>query len=272
MENLLKINCSQIGIIMSSKEGITKKQLERITELKAKENRTENQNIELFQLLDKENQAKKDTSISETAKTLIREIWLKDKFGYKEIITTPEMQKGNISEQDSFSLIQSILKGQFRISCKTKYEGKLPLNNEFLKGIPDIDQDSEDLIEEIKTPYTIKTFMDSELIKLYEYQIRGYLSILNRSKGRLIYALVPTPKDIIISMQNRVKWQYGGDERNPDYIKISEQIEFNHITCIELIPPEKRIKVFEVTRDIEIENKIYEQVKKCRSYYNQLSL
>lgn len=205
--------------------------------------------------------------LGETAKSVVENYWLKEQFGFYEEVTTDEMYKGLLVEQDSMALVQKVLGGEFRTKCNDYLE------NEFLMGNPDIVLSK--VVEDIKSSYTLRTFYGSELTDLYEYQGRGYMALAGKDKFRLIYCLVDTPAEIIIKLKKRLFYQYDSDEFNLDYIRLSKQIETNHLPSripLDVLPLHKRIKIFEIERDISIENKIYEQVKKCRNYYNSLTI
>jgi len=202
--------------------------------------------------------------LSETAKTRIREKWLFNKYGYRELVETDEMLKGKLCEADSMLLTYEVLGGEPRIPFKQK------IANDFIKGIPDIVLKRESCVEDNKTSFTIKTFMDAELSKLYEYQLRGYMWLLGCEKARLIYCLINTPDEILIKMKQRIFYKFDQDNENPEYIKQIEQIDRNH--KYDDIPKIDKVKVFEITRDLAIEEKIKQQVIKCRNYYNTLKL
>jgi hypothetical protein len=38
------------------------------------------------------------------------------------------------------------------------------------------------------------------------------------------------------------------------------------------VPKESRVKVFQIERDLEIEQQIFDRVKLCREYYNTIKL
>lgn len=201
-------------------------------------------------------------NLSETAKSMIQEKWLYDNFGYKDDVFTDEMMKGILQEQDAMSLVQDVLGGEFRKRFKKN------ISNNYLTGTPDCVL--QDVVEDIKCSFTIKTFINAELSKLYEYQLRGYMALLGLKKARLIYCLVQTPDEIITEQKKRFYFKFGCDEENKDYQKISEQIERNH--DISMIPKEKRIKVFEIEHNEDKIQILYNKIEKAREYYNNLKL
>ena len=118
-------------------------------------------------------------NLSETAKSYIESLYLKNVFGYKEIVQTDEMLKGILTESDSLKLVHEVLGGDFR------FKNRELLENDYIKGTPDIIL--KDCIEDIKSSFTIKTFYNSEITTLYEWQLRAYMWLTNRKKARLIY-------------------------------------------------------------------------------------
>jgi hypothetical protein len=201
-------------------------------------------------------------NLAETTKTMVEEIWLRDNYGYAERVQTDEMLKGILCEQDSMDLAQQVLGGGFRKRYKNNK------SNEYISGTPDILVDG--VVEDIKTSWSIKTFFNAEMTKLYEYQLRGYMALLGVKEARLIYCLVDTPEEIVAGLKQRVWYKYGQNPESEDYIREAKQIEVNH--KYSHIEPSKRVKVFTITHDEAIMDKVYQQVIKCQNYYNTLSL
>ena len=207
--------------------------------------------------------AKEAGELGETAKTFIEEMWLKDKYGYYEEVSSPEMMKGLLCEQDSMELVQKVCGGEFR----TAY-GK-QLANDYIKGTPDIVLSTH--IEDIKTSWSLKTFFNAELLPAYYAQGQGYMELTGRKKYQGIYWLVPTPASLLDGEYKKIEWRFKGDENNPDFQKAVTQFGRNN-ECIHDIPIEKRIKVFEFEYDGEYIKKLYSQIEKARKYYESLSL
>lgn len=201
--------------------------------------------------------------LSETAKTLVESMWLKNNFGYREIITTDAMTKGLKLEQDSMALVQSVLKGAFRIKNRKQ------ISNDYLIGTPDIIL--SDCVEDIKTSYNLRTFFEAEPSKMYIAQAQAYMELTGLKHYRLIYCLVPNTDEAIIKECERIAWQYGRDYENEDYIAHCSQIKANN-DCIAKIPIEQRVKVFEFEHDAEMVAKIYGQIEKARVYYETIKL
>lgn len=205
--------------------------------------------------------------LGETAKGIVEKIWLADNFDYRENVTTDEMKKGLLCEQDSMQLVQDVLGGEFRTKNTVTFK------NDYCVGTPDIVLKNEDFDEDIKTSYNLRTFFEAEFKKgnNYWWQGQDYMWLTGKKNYRLIYCLVPTPDSIILEEKKRVWFKFDCDETNPDYIEISMQIDHNN-NIINSLPKEKRIKVFEFGIDLDAIEQIKIQHAKAQIYYNSLEL
>ena len=201
--------------------------------------------------------------LRQTAKTMIEAMWLKNTFGYREIVTTDEMTKGLRLEQESMALAQQVLGGAFRSKNRETFK------NDFIIGTPDIIL--TDYVEDIKTCYNLRTFFEAEPTKLYLTQAQCYMALTGRKSYRLIYCLVPNTYEAIIKECERVAWQYGRDYENADYIDHCTQIKLNN-DCIKSIPPMQRVKIFEFSYDETVMDMLYRKIELAREYYKTLSL
>ena len=218
-------------------------------------------------------QSKEPGALSKTAKSYIEEVWRKNKFGYEEKVMTDPMKKGLICEQDSMSLVQSVIGGSLRLRYNKE------LSNEYIKGTPDIVLFNDGIIEDIKTSYTLKTFMDAELDSNYYGQGQGYMQLANElpnlkvpfTQYRLIYCLVPTPDDMIQNERMRLGYKFLDNENNPDYKDMDEQIQHNN-NIISKIPEIERVKVFPFEFDGGYISELYHRIRAAREYYKGIVL
>lgn len=202
-------------------------------------------------------------NLSESAKALVQSMWLDKNFEYKEILVNDYMNKGLLLEQNSMALAQSVLGGQFRTKNRER------LNNDYFIGTPDIIL--KDCVEDIKTSWSLKTFMNAELTPLYMAQAQAYMALTGILQYRLIYALVPTDESVILKNCDKLVWQYGGDYSNEDYIAHSTQIKRNN-DLIKDIPAHDRVKVFEFVCDAMMVNELHRRIEKAREYYLTIKL
>lgn len=205
--------------------------------------------------------------LSETAKTMVESIWLNNKYGYKENVVTDEMMKGLLCEQDSMALVQKVLGGEFRLKNTERKE------NDYVIGCADIVLKKEDIIEDIKSSYNLRTFFEADFKQgnAYWWQGQAYMWLWGKTNYRLIYCLVPTPDEYIVEQKKRFYYKFNCDENNQDYIDISMQIDHNN-NLIKDIPAKQRVKVFEFKIDHDAIEKVKIQHAKAVNYYNTLKL
>jgi len=181
----------------------------------------------------------KSEQLSETAKSEIRKIAKEQFFGFSSSITTKPMLKGKDWEEESIALVNQV-RGTFYVKNKERYE------NEFLTGEPDIILDNS--IIDIKTSWSLDTWPatpEEGVNKDYEWQIRGYLWLLNKPVGYLIYCMIDTD-DVLL-----------GDWDNRFIHKVSH------------IDPRKRITVLEYQRNTINEEMMVEKLTAATEYYNE---
>ena len=107
------------------------------------------------------------------------------------------MLKGTDWEEESIALVNQV-RGTFYVKNKERFE------NEFLTGEPDIILD--DSIIDIKTSWSLETWPatpEEGVNKDYEWQIRGYLWLLNKPVGYLIYCMIDTDDILLSDWDNR---------------------------------------------------------------------
>jgi len=270
-----KARASGAGSLMIGGTSFTGKDKERLSELEDRKNGTflnskgkpmiysDNMKYEHAHLVEKK---AKGFQLGKTSKSFIEDVWLYNRYGYKELFTIDETLKGNICEQDIFRLADEVLPvSVLRSKSKDRKE------NDFFTGQCDISLDKEDLIEDAKASFTLRTFFKIESYpELYYAQGQVYMDLYEKSNFRLIYGLVNTPEFIIEGLERRMFYKYGGDENNSHYIKACKQIRQNH--NYDHIPSVDKIKVFEFERNDEYINEMKKRVVLARKYYDGLRL
>jgi hypothetical protein len=181
----------------------------------------------------------KSEILSETAKSYIKTKAKEDYFGYSTHLQTKPMLKGTDWEEESIALVNQV-KGTFYVKNKERFE------NEFLTGEPDIILDNS--IIDIKTSWSLDTWPatpEEGINAQYEWQIRGYLWLLDKPVGYLIYCMIDTD-DVLL-----------GDWDNKFIHKVSH------------IDPAKRITVLEYQRNTINEEMMVEKLTAATEYYNE---
>lgn len=193
-----------------------------------------------LKLLMTQPKSKKNSELSETAKSLIKDLAKENVFGVRKNIASKPMQKGIRCEQDSIDLLNLVLFEDYK-----KHVGRV--SNGYITGECDIL--TRDCVRDIKTSWSFDTFpfFDDELSNDYEWQMRGYMWLYDRERAIVDFCLVDTPEDLI------------------GY----EQLELHTVSHIDIT---KRVKSIVYEREKEKEEMIIEKVIVAREYYNSLIL
>ncbi len=187
----------------------------------------------------------KSEVLSETTKSYIRGLAKQDFYGYNVDLNNKYINKGNLQENDSIALFNSVMFSNYSKNTER-------LNNEWLTGEADIVLD--DQIVDIKTSWSLETFpatSEEGVNKLYEWQLRAYMMLYNKNYASLVYCMVSTHPSLLNEWENLSLHQ------------------------VDHIAPEKRITTLLFSRDLELEEEIKVRLHHCTEYYvkyiNQLN-
>jgi len=208
--------------------------------------------------------------LSKGGKTYVEEIWLKDNFNYKEVVSSKYMSKGINQESKAIDML-SELDNEFYFKNIARIE------TELLTGECDIDTGSK--VIDIKCPWSVKTFFSSELTRDYEWQGRAYMYLYNREVFELTYVLLDADEQTILNEQHKVYWNYKrlneDFEENDDlytrYLKDTKQVRSN-IELGDRLSSKYRVKRFSIYRDTKKEEMMLNQLKKASDYYKTITL
>ena len=215
----------------------------------------------------------KSETLSETAKTYLKEWLIQTKYNRKNVFTNKYVEKGNLNEEDGVTLASIY----FRDYLDTTTEYK---KNDYFCGTCDINHEKHGIID-IKNSYSLKTFpIFSEKIPdaKYEDQVRTYFELYNNRKGGVMYVLTDMPLNLL---EREIKWLETDDEKQEKAInfiftldnwkKAKEQLFPNagEIDFVE-IPKLDRVKFFKVDFSEEWVKKAINKVKESRKYLDNL--
>lgn len=185
------------------------------------------------------NARSKSETLSQTTKSYLQE-WVKEQiYGVRKVIENKYLRKGLHCEEDSIQVYALAGDSDFAIKNSKNY------SNEYLTGTPDLI--IEDKVVDIKTSWDCFTFplFDSEMPnKDYYWQLQAYMDLLGLDKAELAYVLVNTPEML----------QY-------------DEIDSTDYNSFDL---KYRVKRFEIERNQEDIERLYERVKECREYITQI--
>lgn len=204
------------------------------------------------------NPRKKSETLSETTKSFLREVYIKEKYGRDRSYQTISKytQKGTMVESDSLELV-----GQ--VSEKTLFKNLKTLENDFVIGTPDVILD--DLIIDIKSSWDLWTFAEvtrEKAVADYGWQIFAYLWMAGKTQGRLAYALVNTPEMLITDEIYRLSFKMS--EKEAEQARIN--FEFSDIA------PTERVKFFDIEFDAGAVEQVKTRITACREYLGTMTL
>ena len=188
------------------------------------------------------NSRSKSEVLSKTCKSYLQELAIEEMYGIKKEFSSRFTDKGIEVERESIDLVQEVSDYGFMYKNEEFFE------NDFLTGTPDVNTDN--ILLDVKSSYDASTFpFFAEDIpnKDYYYQLQGYMALCNKRKSVLAYCLVNTPFQIVEDEVRRAHWkEHLIDESEELRADVEARHNFDHI------PPEKRIKTFEVRYDKEV--------------------
>lgn len=215
----------------------------------------------------------KGGAISVGAKTYCKK-WLKEKlYNRRKDIKSKYISKGNETEEEGFTLMATELVKDM------VYKNKERKSNEWVEGECDLFHNK--IVYDNKSSWDLDTFpmFENEIPdKKYWWQLQCYIWLWNAESGKLCYTLNDANDEMV---EQAIKWVDSPDER----IKIANSMiytkesferfrEANFALLEETdfteIPDEKRIKSFNVEKDIECRDKIKVHVQLCREYILKL--
>ena len=271
---------SSFGNLMteSSKVLITEIQLAKLNEFEQRISAnlkplTDNQRKEYVSLIEKKNAP---PQLSETAKKEVEKIWRLNEKGYYEDLDNKYLTKGLFNENDGVYLVAKKY-GEF---CE-KNDVRISKNN--ITGEADLilNLEGKKVIIDIKCSWDSKTFMNGELSKIYEYQLRCYMYLYDADEAYLCYCLTDTPSHFVANAKKQqwYKYVYDGmtnEEANlmeEKLQKIYEQIDRNMVYSTNpAYSEEEMVKTYKIVRDKEIEANMLSKIPLAISYYNSIKL
>lgn len=204
----------------------------------------------------------KSDILSETAKTGLRELWIKEVFGREKYDTTNKFtEKGIMCEADAMDLIK-------KVTRKTYFKNKEEFSNEFITGTPDIVL--PDSVKDTKCSWSIHTFMNVDedyALKNYYYQILGYMWLTGTPNGEIIFCLVNTPEEIMNDEMYRLSFKLPELNNSEEF---TNKVKMNYI--FDDIPEKMRLKRFSVPFSQEDVELLKERIIAGREYLKTLSL
>lgn len=145
--------------------------------------------------------------------TYIKECFIGEMHDIRKDISSKYFDKGNLCEQDAMQILQDALYPKSFVKSFKKH-----VSNDFIQGTPDVVM--SDYLYDIKNAYDRFTFANAEKTWEYEWQIKAYLWLTGKTKGRLFYTLTNMPEELIQDEERKLFYSH-----RPKFIS-TEQKEY----------------------------------------------
>lgn len=210
-------------------------------------------------------------NLSESAKTHIVDIYVREKYNRKTDIHNKYLTKGLMVEEDAITLYSRVKKEFYK-----KNEDRL--SNEFIKGTPDLFTGKEiknaTKIIDIKSSWDLFTFfrnVTKGISDIYYWQLQGYMALTGAKTSTLAFCLVDTPETLLMDEKKRLMWKMNvATELDPLYVEACAELDKS--MRYDDIPMNERVLEFIIERNDEDIERGYERVKKARTYLTQLEI
>jgi len=202
------------------------------------------------------------------------EAWLKDHlYKRRTEIKSKYLDKGNISEEDGFTLMA------LQLDLGMVYKNQELFKNDFMIGTPDLIVNG--VVYDNKCSWSLDTFpmFDKEIPnKDYYWQLQSYMELTGASKAVLAYTLIDADISLI---EQAVKWETEPNKIyriicNMTYTKstfesyIKEFCPTATSSYFVEIPDHDRIRTFNIDKNQKDIDLIYDRVNESRTYINSL--
>ncbi|MGJ7497503.1 hypothetical protein ACSFA8_20845 [Variovorax sp. RT4R15] len=188
-----------------------------------------------------EPKTQKEGPLSVGAKTYIRELAAQEIFGVDFEVSSKQMEKGILVEQDSIDLLN-------RVRGLALVKNVERRSNDFITGECDLFDPAALRGHDVKSSWSVATFpiatVDCE-DKLYEWQMRGYMALWDADEWEVNYCLVDTPERLV-------------------------GFEPLAMHMVEHIPEHMRLTTWTVQRDEAKEAAMFQKVMHAREYFAQV--
>lgn len=213
----------------------------------------------------KEKAAKDRGELSKSCQKELIKIYNLVKYGRRKDITTKQMTKGIMCEEDSITLFS-------RVEKKIYIKNEEQLENEWFTGKPDIFSGEHiraaEEVDDIKTSWELDSFMPKLVDDIdpgYDSQLQVYYDLTGAKIGSLAYCLTSAPKVLIQDELMKLKFKMNiiWDE-DPDYLEACAEI-IKNMTFEDIDYRERVIKQV-VQRDDILIQKMKDKVPRLRSW------
>jgi hypothetical protein len=269
-----KCRCSAISKMMATSRDnpiITEKQTVRLKELEGKDKLTDNQTVEMADLITRKDNGLK-VVLADGCIDYLMEVYAWETQGMipvsKESLDLMATRKGKMVEVES-GIMLSIVDGVIYKQHKER------ISNDYLTGEIDFYTGESvykaDVIVDTKNAFDYPIFLrkvHSGLENGQKQQVQGYCDISNSPVGYIANTLLDNPYEIIEEMKWKVAKRFNAvTTESPDFLE--EWAKWERSMIFSHIPPHQRVHKIKIEPFTEFEQKkVYDRVKVCREWLN----
>lgn len=186
--------------------------------------------------------------------------WMKEQiYARRKDFASKYFDKGNSCESEAILYASQNL-GWGEVEKNDEW-----FEDDIFQGTPDVIMPHRGVIADIKNSWDCFTFplYDTEIpTKGYDDQLKGYMHLTCYPKAELVYCLMDAPLDLMKKEMSRLSWKegYRGEVPQEVYQKVKEEMTYSNL------PPELRLRVFQVEKDEKRIADIQDRVIECRKY------
>lgn len=207
----------------------------------------------------------KKEPIGKTCAAELIKIYNQLKYGRKKDITTKQMDKGIICEENAITMYS-------RAEKKLYIKNTQRLENEFFTGHPDIGDHADIMqaqeVNDIKCSWEMDSFTPKlleDVDKAYEAQLNVYFDLTGATHGAIVYCLVSAPEAMVIDEQRKLLYKMNViSDESPEFVEAAA--ELSHLMVFEDIDYRERIIKKTVTRNDELIEKMKAKVPLLRNW------
>lgn len=203
-------------------------------------------------------EAKEKGELSETAKKHLWEVYIEAKWNRSEEITTKQMTKGNLVEDEIIQILSFLDDKPYKKNTERR-------ENEWVQGCPDVVDEILDDAKASWKPKTFAPFIVNPIGKDNFYQMQGYLWLWDKPRGFVSRALVNCPPSLLKDELRKLLYSMDvATDENAEYKEAAAELIRN--LTYDDIPLLERIVRREVIRDEAIIKQIPAKVQAARAY------
>lgn len=205
---------------------------------------------------------KNDVKLSETCVTRLSKIFTEFDTLLTRDIRNKYIEKGLKMEEDAITLYSLFCGKMYTKNTERKSNG-------YFSGEIDFKDDNEDMTIDTKVAYDVFSFdntLQKGISKIYYAQGQVYMWLWGKSRHRICYALLNTPKGIVEAEKRKLLFDFTGTEKdlNEAYNEIERLHNYDNL------PLERKLKFFDIERNEEFIKLLIEMTPHWRAKLEEI--